>query len=42
MLYFEYMKILLRWFTQYIIYKYNILGLVDKDGFVDVDIHKGM
>ena len=35
---YEYMKILMRWFTQDIIYQYKIIDLGDKDGFVYVDI----
>ena len=38
---FEYMKLLMRWFPQDIINQYNILDLVDKDGFIYVNIHKG-
>ena len=39
---YKYVKIHLRWFPQYIIGQYNIMDLVDKDGFVYVDIRKGM
>ena len=39
---YEYMKIPLRWFPQYIIDQYKIMDLVDKDGFVYVNICKGM
>ena len=39
---YEYMNIPLRWFTQDIIKQYKIMDLVDKDGFVYVDICKGM
>ena len=39
---FECMKILLRWFPQDIIYHYNIIDLVEKDGFVYVNIRKGV
>ena len=42
MLRFEYTKIPLQWFPQYIIDQYSIMDLVDKDGFVYVDIRKGM
>ena len=36
------MNIPLRWFPQYIIDQYKIMGLLDKDGFVYVYIHKVM
>ena len=36
------MKIPMRWFPKYITDKYNIMFLVDKDGFVYVNIRKGM
>ena len=39
---YGYMKIPLRWFPQYIIDKYKIMSLVEKDGFAYVDIRKGM
>ena len=39
---YEYMNIPLRWFTQDIIKQYKTMDLVDKDGFVYVDICKGM
>ena len=42
MSHFEYMKIMLQWFLQYIIYQYNITDLVDKDGFVYVNICKSI
>ena len=35
---FEYMKILMRWFPKATIDQYNIVDLVEKDGFVYVDI----
>ena len=36
------MNIPLRWFTQDIIDQHKSMDLVDKDGFVYVDIYKGM
>ena len=38
----EYIKIPLRWFPHDIIDKYKTMDLVDKDGFVYVDIRKGV
>ena len=42
MAHYEYMKIPMRWFPQDIIEQYKIMDLLDKDGFVYVDICKGM
>ena len=42
MLCFGYMKIPLWWFPLDIISQYKIIDLVDKDGFVYVNICKGM
>ena len=39
---YKYMKIPLRWFPQDIIDQYKIMDLVEKDGFVYVEICKGM
>ena len=39
---FEYMKISWQYFPQDIIDQYNIMDLVDKYGFVYVNIRKGM
>ena len=39
---FEYKKIPLRWFPQDIIDQYKIMDLVDRDGFVYVEIQKGV
>ena len=39
---YEYIKIPMRWFPQDIIDQYKIMDLVDKDGFVYVEIRKGM
>ena len=39
---YEYMNIPLPWFPQDIIDQYKIMDLVDKGGFVHVDIRKGM
>jgi hypothetical protein len=39
---FEYMKIPLRWFPQEIIEQYDIMNIVEDDGFVYVEIRKGM
>ena len=38
----EYTKIPLRWFPQDIIDQYKIMDLVDRDGFVYVEIQKVM
>ena len=38
---YEYIKIPLLWFPQDIIDQYKIMGLVDKNSFVYVNIHKG-
>ena len=39
---YEYMKNLLQWFPQNIGDQYKIMDLVDKDGFVNVEIRKGV
>ena len=39
---FEYTKIPLRWFPQDIIDQYKMVDLVDRDGFVYVEIQKGV
>ena len=39
---YEYMRIPLSWFPQDIIYQYKIMDLVDKYGFVYVNICKGI
>ena len=42
MSHFEYMQIMLQRFLQFVIYQYNTMDLVDKDGFVYVKICKGI
>ena len=39
---YEYMKIELRWFSQDIIDQYKIIDLVNKDGFVYINIRNGL
>ena len=39
---YEYMEIPLRWFPQDIIGQYKIMDLLDKNGFVYLEIRKGM
>ena len=37
---FEYMKILLQWFSQYVVDQYNIIDFLNKDGFFYANIRK--